>query len=341
MGNQGMKNWKFSAFFVIALTLVAGLFADTAIAGNGDGTMVLTPITAPTNAILISAEATATPPRPLPVLIGGYDEIDTDGLELVFTYTVDNDINMNGGWIRLQLPDGWSANIDTDDEEEKPASYIDAIADGGTNLYMRSARLTSDSTLARAANNAGMRGPALNTARGLRRVNLYDKDGNLIKWSDSTEVRRIEVELDAAAWGADRTGTAREVTITLKDVKVPIPASLDRVGGMNYKSYRFTAWSRAKGGNFVRLKPYNDETTGKPVEAHPRVNVGNISNADAKTGTIDPVTAYLGDQGDLTITYKATGPIYDQRLNADGDFDDPGEIDAQIVIDMRRLNRGV
>ena len=41
MGNQGMTNWKFSMFFVIALTLVAGLFADTALAGNGDGKMVL------------------------------------------------------------------------------------------------------------------------------------------------------------------------------------------------------------------------------------------------------------------------------------------------------------
>ena len=41
MGNQGMTNWKFSVFFVIALTLVAGLFADTALAGNGDGTIVL------------------------------------------------------------------------------------------------------------------------------------------------------------------------------------------------------------------------------------------------------------------------------------------------------------
>ena len=42
MGNQGMTNWKFSVFFVIALTLVAGLFADTALAGTGDGKMALT-----------------------------------------------------------------------------------------------------------------------------------------------------------------------------------------------------------------------------------------------------------------------------------------------------------
>ena len=41
MGNQGMTNWKLGVFFVIALTLVAGLFADTAHAGTGDGKMVL------------------------------------------------------------------------------------------------------------------------------------------------------------------------------------------------------------------------------------------------------------------------------------------------------------
>ena len=43
MGNQGMTNWKFSMFIVIALTLVAGLFADTAIAGRGDGAMEFVP----------------------------------------------------------------------------------------------------------------------------------------------------------------------------------------------------------------------------------------------------------------------------------------------------------
>ena len=39
MGNQGMTNWKFSAFFAIALILVAGMFASTAIAENGDGSV--------------------------------------------------------------------------------------------------------------------------------------------------------------------------------------------------------------------------------------------------------------------------------------------------------------
>ena len=41
MGNQGMTNWKFSAFFAIALMLIAGLFSTTAMAADGDGTMTI------------------------------------------------------------------------------------------------------------------------------------------------------------------------------------------------------------------------------------------------------------------------------------------------------------
>ena len=37
MGNQGMTNWKFSAFLTIALMLVAGLFSSTAMAAANDG----------------------------------------------------------------------------------------------------------------------------------------------------------------------------------------------------------------------------------------------------------------------------------------------------------------
>ena len=39
MGNQGMTNWKFSAFLAIALILVAGMFTNTAIAADGDGVL--------------------------------------------------------------------------------------------------------------------------------------------------------------------------------------------------------------------------------------------------------------------------------------------------------------
>ena len=40
MGNRGMTNWKLGAFFIISLMLIAGLFSNTAIAADGDGTVV-------------------------------------------------------------------------------------------------------------------------------------------------------------------------------------------------------------------------------------------------------------------------------------------------------------
>ena len=40
MGNQGMTNWKFSAFFAISLMLIAGLFSNAAIA-DGEGRITI------------------------------------------------------------------------------------------------------------------------------------------------------------------------------------------------------------------------------------------------------------------------------------------------------------
>ena len=103
MGNQGMTNWKFTAFLTIALMLVAGLFSSTAMAAanDGQGTIALT----------ISAggdfQAAADP---LPQIIfakqGGYT--------LAFEYTVGDDagplgaINMNGGMVEIAIPTGWT-----------------------------------------------------------------------------------------------------------------------------------------------------------------------------------------------------------------------------------------
>ena len=41
MGNQGTKDWKLTAFFAISLMLIAGLFSDAALAGDGDGAVVV------------------------------------------------------------------------------------------------------------------------------------------------------------------------------------------------------------------------------------------------------------------------------------------------------------
>ena len=41
MGNQGTKDWKLTAFFAISLMLIAGLFSDAALAGDGDGSVTV------------------------------------------------------------------------------------------------------------------------------------------------------------------------------------------------------------------------------------------------------------------------------------------------------------
>ena len=56
MGNQGMTNWKFSAFFAIALMLIAGLFSTTAMAADGDGAMAVT-VTTPSDTNINNLEA--------------------------------------------------------------------------------------------------------------------------------------------------------------------------------------------------------------------------------------------------------------------------------------------
>ena len=95
MGNQGMTNWKFSAFFAIVLMLVAGLFSTTAMAADGDGRIRST---TPLNAVTTRHEAGSI--------------LDT----LVFSYTIADPATsqMGGGMFEMQIPEGWAfAAVDT------------------------------------------------------------------------------------------------------------------------------------------------------------------------------------------------------------------------------------
>ena len=186
MGNQGMTNWKFSMFFVIALTLVVGLFADTALAGNGDGEIDLEvgstdtttddfAIVLPDDAELVKAVPAVDGPPARPA-IPQVLKAGTAGLGLRFTYTADDPedgpINMNGGKVRIAVDAAWEIKIDN----------IRSVTDGADAdfLYLVGARLTDDVGFAIAtpteANEAGVptmiRGPALKAARGDRRITL-------------------------------------------------------------------------------------------------------------------------------------------------------------------------
>ncbi len=122
MGNQGMTNWKFIAFFAISLMLIAGLFTDVAIARDGSGTASVE-WTATTNA----GFATAIPLgaanfRGSHTLYGTFGDGTTgaDGEPLLgaplpagsrenqlrFSYFVD--VNMAGGQVEIRLPSGWT-----------------------------------------------------------------------------------------------------------------------------------------------------------------------------------------------------------------------------------------
>ena len=316
MGNQGMTNWKLSVFFVIALTLVAGLFADTALAGNGDGKMAL----ALDGAIVaVDLDTTSGDTDPELVVL----KAKSTPLGLTFTYTADDDkgtaatgddvpINMNGGKVLLTLDAAWKVTID---------DHIDTITDGGTGLSMTTARLTDDGGLLA---NAGIRGPVVKADRDLRRITITENGDGF--------VTQIEVELDGSEWSADRS-LGRKLVITLTELTVPIPSSLG-TGRIPFKSYTFYASSSLTGG-FIGLDPYSVD--GEPRDGDPSVKVGNIASADAGTFEVSPSPTYVGDESNFVITFTAAGPIYNVDANVieeNNNLGQPGDINAQIQIDL-------
>ena len=311
MGNQGMTNWKFSMFFVIALTLVAGLFADTAIAGSGDGRMTVA-ITDATNIV--------DTPR---VLVAG----STATLTFTYTATVDNNtaatddlsdddpINMNGGRVRLNIPADWKFGVDK----------ITSITDGSgenINLYLSDARL-----------RGGDQTNPTNTIKGPINKNARDRRRVYLSYDDKDNVTRIEVELHPTEWNVDRSTAARALTITVTGVTVPIPTRLGR-SGIPFQGYWFGASSAAAEGSFSNLRPYTLVTNNPnnlPTDPRPIVRVGNItSGPTAIKIEATPATSYVGDKGNYVVKLTAKGPIYDVDQDGDGTLD----INAQIVLTL-------
>ena len=99
MGNQGTKNWKFSAFFAISLMLIAGLFSNAAIAASGDGTAVLT---------------TGTPSAGAENAAGtGFIPAGMNNYKMEFTFTLPvatEATSMADGEVQIKFPSGWSAS---------------------------------------------------------------------------------------------------------------------------------------------------------------------------------------------------------------------------------------
>ena len=286
MGNQGMTNWKFSAFFAIVLMLVAGAFS-TAIAADGDGKIVVTAPAADAQP-LTAGEVLTTP---ITLTYTAFNDLNDDG-------TVDTGeapINMNGGAVKIMIPSGWKV----------PFASL-AVSDGTDSLFFHDAALSGND----GADTSGTApaGPVSTADQALKRITVT-KDGD--------NITMIEVQLHASEWGSNRdaTAAARALTFTFNSVTVAIPNSLAYTDGRNstpYHSYTFTTQSKSKGGVFTRLKP----TAARPV-TQPRIQVGSIGVAASGEATVEPATAYAGQKYTFMIKFKALGPLYDTIGDAD------------------------
>ena len=300
MGNQGMTNWKFSAFFAIALLLTVGLFSNTATARDGDGTIEFTSISVPdAGSTTVAPQQTARSQllivnkTTLAAALGDItglnneDAIKTVRLEadltvtLVLTYTVATPATsrMGGGELEISWPSGWSWHPDT----------------GG--------------------NGAGV---------------VVGEGGVLL--TDKTDKNKAVVLLGSAFSGSASTS----VTVTLNKLRVPIPARLtDGTNADKYEEYEFTSRSRARAGRFRDLEPYKDDhdddtTTPMITRANqPVVRVGNIGNGKGKV-TIREVKYgspgskyawetynYYNDAekpNKFKVVFEAAGPMWNSQV---------------------------
>ena len=315
MGNQGTTNWKLTAFFAISLMLIAGLFSNAAIAGNGDGeitvgwsgdaTDVVTGVSdVPTDSRDDDENGTADDVT-APLAAGSRDN------SLKFTYTVE-DVSMAGGLLQIDIPADWTIHkqvqdaTTTFDETTVFDEVLVTVDTGdGTDVEIYDS-MAQDITTAE-----------LNTTH-------INPAGTKSTHGEVTIGDPIKVTLGSGWFNG---GT---LVITLGNVQTAIPSSL-RVAAVtdgypDYTAYAFEARSQERNGRPVRLRPSTDNPNPQP-----RVRVGNILGnrlpsaevADAapvkdttkREVTVDPPKSYPGETHDYIVVFTAPGPMYGRELN--------------------------
>ena len=281
MGNQGMTNWKFTAFFAIALMLAAGLFSSTAMAADNDGlgatTVELGSVTEQEFSVYNTDPDTGT---------GGTDTQlagGSTGNALQFTYTI-TDLDMASGEFQIEIPSGWTVSR---------KSII--IADGTsvsdtTKIYETKADAALDTDMGTA------------TSRGRVTVTPATRD----------YVRTVKVALDGG-WSSGGT-----LIIIFGDVTDPNPSSLNEgAGAESYRRYRFPSSSKAKDGRITELKETDTNDSGEiddeDINPHAFVNVGNAREGSG-TVEISPAAAYETEKRSFVIAFTAAGPMYGSKI---------------------------
>ena len=326
MGNQGMTNWKFIAFFAISLMLTAGLFTNAAIAANGDGKVSVrwvegNPQTDDTVDPGTISETTNDSPLPAGSTINS----------LEFTFD-SNSIDMRDGAIRIKISndDDWKVN-------KKAITVWDSESATGTpNAGERIFLLRADGTADHdfdTNDDAGQTFTAAETATINARKDRVTVNGD--------PVTSIEVTL-AREWGTNNT---HRLVVLLQDVTAAVPDRLNEsdTGTLGaYMSYEFGTRSRADGGVFTRLKPYdyNDDNEVDTPDVtnrapQPRVKVGNVRDGAGKT-TLDPAVVYIGDKAVFDIVFTAAGPMYDH--NGGTAAEDAADTDGDLLNDDNDIN---
>ena len=193
-----MYNWKLSAFFIIGLILVTGVFSNAAMAAADDGKGEVIPtwgFRAIDSPDIGTASSDATSDVPLGA--GSTHNV------LQFTYTADDAtkaINMAGGRFRVTFPSGW-----------KVSNKLIKVTDGdaGNVVYQTDAK--GDLNLAEITGADG----TLDTDEKKKAA------ANAVTFEAD---RSITVNL-GSEWSSSRS-TGRQLVIILSDVTVPIPSRL-------------------------------------------------------------------------------------------------------------------
>ena len=351
MGNQGMTNWKFSAFLAIALMLVAGLFSTTAKAADGDGTMTVTAA-----AVVPSGAST------------DITNLEADSIvTLTFSYavvgTAEQD-EMDGGLIQMTIPAGWDFAADDTAGITATDTGVGGVTGGtllsGVKDKTIRIKLADDFTAAQTFTVTNIKVPIPNRLTDGDRSNRYEEyEFVASSRTRSGRLRELDpiVQREADPNGDGDTSDATDLNGDgdQTDTVVTIRQARIRVGNIG----------AAKAGTFAITPEKVYETYDDPVERPRRFTIkftaggpiwnsvvtitfpaeldalddDQVAHLEAASGSLTPTghSGYfrLGNTGGAEVSFADANA----GVN-DGEGDDATATDAQtITIDVKSMDK--